>query len=409
MPMRHALLAPLLVASTAGLLAQAVAPPPVATGLVPILEARLAKIPGTTGVFVKHLGDGAEAGVRADRAFSSASVIKLTFLVRAFQLADTGTLDLSERITLDRSHVRHGTGIFQFKDPGLQPTWRDLLTEMVITSDNTATDLVLMKIGGPAAVTSWLEASGYGGLQSLGRPHDYRRDLLARLDPAFAQLTAEETTGLLYAMDGNPLFDHYTTLFTGPKAAWVATVTEAGNKRRFATERNDLTSSDRAFWLGAMTPRDTARLLEAIERGTAASPASCAAMRQMLRNQQLGTRRLPRYVPVPVGHKTGDGGTIANDAGILYAPSGPIVVAVFASGITGDYGDAEEQIRTPRPRRGGLLREALTRGATIPGHGPPRAPPRLGHRRRRRARLRPRLAGFRAGAGRHGDGGADPQ
>jgi beta-lactamase class A len=342
--MRHTLLAFLLVAAaTGGLLAQA----PAATGaadLVAVLEARLARIPGTTGVFVRHLGTGVEAGVRPDQGFSSASVIKLAFLVRAFQLADQGRLDLGARVTLDRTHLRHGTGIFQFKDPGLQPTWRDLLTEMVITSDNTATDLVLMKIGGPAAVTGWLKASGYAGLQSFGRPHDYRRDLLARLDPAFARLTAEETTGLLYAMDGNPLFERYRPLFAGPKAAWVATVTDAGNKRRFATDRNDLTASDPAFWLGAMTPRGTARLLEAIQEDRAAAPASCAAMRTMLRNQQLGTRRLPRYVPVPVGHKTGDGGTIANDAGILYAPSGPIVVAVFASGIAGDYGDAEDQI-----------------------------------------------------------------
>ena len=345
--MRYALLPLVLAVAATSLQAQAPAPPAgssATASLTTVLEARLAKIPGTTGVFVKHLGTGAEAGVRAGEAFSSASVIKLAFLVRAFQLADQGRLDLAERVTLDRSHLRHGTGIFQFKDPGLQPTWRDLLTEMVITSDNTATDLVLMKVGGPAAVTEWLTASGYTGLQSLGRPHDYRRDLLARLDPAFARLTAEETTGLMYAMDANPLFEHYRTLFTGPKTAWVATVTDAGNKRRLAADRNDLTSSDRAFWLGAMTPRDTARLLEAIERDTAASPDACAAMRTMLRNQQLGTRRLPRYVSVPVGHKTGDGGTIANDAGILYTPSGPIVVAVFANGIRGPYGDAEEEI-----------------------------------------------------------------
>jgi len=47
---------------------------------------------------------------------------------------------------------------------------------------------------------------------------------------------------------------------------------------------------------------------------------------------------------VPVGHKTGDSGNIANDVGIIYARSGPIVVAFFSNGITGAYGEAEDRI-----------------------------------------------------------------
>ena len=96
-------------------------------------------------------------------------------------------------------------------------------------------------------------------------------------------------------------------------------------------ESDDRTSTDRKFWLGSMTPKETARLLESIERGTAASKASCDAMLRTLRRQQLGARRLPHFIDVPVGHKTGDGGTIANDVGVVYAKSGPIVVAFFAT------------------------------------------------------------------------------
>ena len=47
---------------------------------------------------------------------------------------------------------------------------------------------------------------------------------------------------------------------------------------------------------------------------------------------------------MPVAHKTGDGGTIANDAGIIYSRSGPIVVSFFASGVNGSYADAEDRI-----------------------------------------------------------------
>jgi hypothetical protein len=164
------------------------------------------------------------------------------------------------------------------------------------------------------------------------------------LDPALADLTAEETTGLLYAMDGNPLFTAYRTVFTGPKAAWVDIVTAPGSRRRFASLREEQTSKNQALWLGSMTPRDTARLLEDIQRGRAASPYSTGEMLNALRRQQLGARRLPHFVSVPVAHKTGDGGTIANDAGILYTRSGPVVVAVFANGVEGSYAEAEDRI-----------------------------------------------------------------
>jgi 2-iminobutanoate/2-iminopropanoate deaminase len=45
-----------------------------------------------------------------------------------------------------------------------------------------------------------------------------------------------------------------------------------------------------------------------------------------------------------VAHKTGDSGNIANDVGIIYSRSGPIVIAVLATGITGPYGEAEDRI-----------------------------------------------------------------
>ncbi len=313
-------------------------------GLQALLDAELAAFPAATGVYVKHLSTGEEAAVRADQDFSTASVIKLTFMVRAYQLADRKELDLDERITLTRAHLRHGTGVFQYHDAGLQPTLRDAITEMIITSDNTATDIVLMKIGGPAAVTKWLTEGGYPGLASYGRPHDYRRDLLALVDPAFAALTAEETSALMYASDRNPLFDRYTDLFTGPRSKWIAVVRDPANRQRLARERDQRTSLDRKFWLGSMTPKDTGRLLESIERGTAASKTSCDAMLLALRRQQLGSRRLPHFIDVPVGHKTGDGGTIANDVGVIYARSGPIVVAFFANSVTGSYAEAEDRI-----------------------------------------------------------------
>jgi beta-lactamase class A len=329
----------LLLPLAAGLSAQA---PP--SGLTRLLESELARFPARTGVYVKHLGTGEEASVRADEAFSSASVIKIPIMIRAFQLADAKALDLSERVEIRRADLRDGSGVLQYHDIGLTPTYRDLITEMVITSDNTATDLMVRRIGGVEALNAWLGSSGFAHTQMVGRGHEYRKKLLTLINPEFANLTAEETTGLQYASQDSALFDLYADLFTGPRSKWVDVVRDPANRRTLAEYRNRLTVEDRAYWLGDMTPRETGRLLEAIERGTLTSKASAATMKTIMGRQQAGTRRIPHFLDVPVAHKTGDSGVIANDVGLVSARSGTVIISFFVNGITGPYAETEDRI-----------------------------------------------------------------
>jgi beta-lactamase class A len=290
-PRRCAIAALMAAAVTIGASAQA---PPVTT-LQRSLEAAMAQFPGRAGIWVKHLTTGEEAAVRADETFNSASVIKLPVLVLAYQLADAQTLSLDERLTIRKEDVRGGSGIFRYHDAGLQPTFRDVLMQMVITSDNTATDLAIAKVGGVARVNAWLRERGYADA-----------------------LTLTQTTGELFAK--------YAAL---PQGA----------------NRNEKTNSDRAYWLGEMTPRATGRLLEAMQRETLVTPAAAQEMIRVMRAQQAGARRLPHFVSVPIAHKTGDfPPVLANDVGIAFARSGPIVIAFFANAITGNYGAAEDQI-----------------------------------------------------------------
>jgi beta-lactamase class A len=313
------------------------------TPLTRALDEALRSFPARTAIYVKHLKTGEEAAVRADDAFNSQSVIKIPIMVRAFQLAEQGTLKLDERVTLTRAMLRDGSGILQYADLGLQPTLSDLIQQMIITSDNTATDEMTTRVGGVEALNTWLAASGYR-LRMVNRGWEYRRKLLARIDPRFAAITAEEVTGLQYAMTGSPTFDLYRPLFTGDRAAWLDVVRDPANRRRHGENQRKLMVEDRDIWLGDITAREIARMLEAIERETIVSPASAATMRTFMRRQLAGSRRLPHFVDVPIAHKTGDAGNIANDVGIMYARSGPIVIAVLVTGITGSYGEAEDRI-----------------------------------------------------------------
>jgi beta-lactamase class A len=278
-------------------LAVAVLAVPVAIAQTPLhnlLTRSAADFPGKAGIWVKHLTTGETAGVRDSEIFNSASVIKIPVMVLAFQMTDRGELKLDERVTIRQQDVRGGSGVFRYHDEGLQPTFRDVLMQMIITSDNTATDLSIAKVGGVARVNDWLKQAGYADGQRL-----------------------TQTTGELFAK--------YNAL----KPA----------------DRNVKTNTDRSYWLGEITPRSVGLMLEAIEKKTIASAASCEAMVRMMRAQQAGQRRLNHYVSVPVAHKTGDfPPVLANDVGIIYARSGPIVVSYLGNAITGNYGDAEDRI-----------------------------------------------------------------
>ena len=53
-----------------------------------------------------------------------------------------------------------GSGILPYFESGLQPTVRDLLTLMIIISDNTATDIMVDYLGGAAVIEGYMHELG---------------------------------------------------------------------------------------------------------------------------------------------------------------------------------------------------------------------------------------------------------
>lgn len=77
---------------------------------------------------------------------------------------------------------------------------------------------------------------------------------------------------------------------------------------------------------------DVAHLLKLILTKRAVNPAASGGMLQLLL-QQRRNDRLPMVLPpgIPVAHKTGELTNLRNDAGIVFAPSGPYLFAALVS------------------------------------------------------------------------------
>src|SRR5271167_4005595 len=98
------------------------------------------------GIYIKCLETGEEIAINADRPMDTMSVIKIPLMVEAFRQIGDGKFRLEDRVELKDSDKRPGTGIIRSLDPGVALTIKDLLTLMIIVSDNTATDLMYAKV-----------------------------------------------------------------------------------------------------------------------------------------------------------------------------------------------------------------------------------------------------------------------
>ena len=103
---------------------------------------------GEVGLQISTLEGQLLATLGADAVFPAASTIKVPLLLLALERVQAGALDLNERFELHAGDRVGGAGVLHELGAGLRPSLQDLLTLMIIVSDNTATNLVIDSPGG---------------------------------------------------------------------------------------------------------------------------------------------------------------------------------------------------------------------------------------------------------------------
>ncbi len=108
---------------------------------------------GHAGIVVRSLDGRTLAEVEPDRAFTAASLIKLPILAAAL---DAG---LPSRLRLPVNPPVAGSGVLAHLTDVSDLTVRDLLTLMIVVSDNTATNTIIDRLG-MEEVNAWCERHG---------------------------------------------------------------------------------------------------------------------------------------------------------------------------------------------------------------------------------------------------------
>jgi beta-lactamase class A len=127
---------------------------------------------GKVALYATQLNTGKVASLDADAVVQTASVIKLTILFEAMEQVRSGKAHWDDKITLAPGDAVSGSGLLLFLDTPQVLTLKDVLTLMVIMSDNTATNLAIDKIGLDAvnARIAWMGLKDTHLYKKIGKP-----------------------------------------------------------------------------------------------------------------------------------------------------------------------------------------------------------------------------------------------
>ena len=103
---------------------------------------------GVLAVAILDLSTGQKYLLHADEVLPTASSIKIAILTELYLQAQQGKLKLTELYTLQKSDIVGGSGVAEALTPGVtRLTLRDVAALMISVSDNSATNVIIDRIG----------------------------------------------------------------------------------------------------------------------------------------------------------------------------------------------------------------------------------------------------------------------
>jgi beta-lactamase class A len=228
---------------------------------------------GKVSLYAKSLRTGQTVAINPDVPVNTASVIKVAIMLEAMYQVKDGRASFDDTLALRKEDQVSGSGVlFLFHTPA-EINFETAIVLMITQSDNTATNLVLAKVG-RGNVNQRLRALGFPlttSIRPIGRPAE-----------------------------------------------------------------GDQSPELKPFGIGRTTAREMAGILESINRCDLGDHTLCARMIDIMEHQ-FWRNGIPHYledadtteVASHVANKTGSLDHVRNDVGLVYTKDGPIVISAF--------------------------------------------------------------------------------
>lgn len=276
--------------------------------------------PCRMGVSVRRVGHGSIAELNSKRTFPLASVYKVPLMATLFHKVELGEIDLDERLVLRDEDKSLGSSDLQYLRPGLSLTLHDLCYEMIVHSDNTATDMIHYRLGIDAP-EEYMRELGLKSFDIYCPNREYFLMFLGWSD-RFKGMRLREIANAWKGMSRTQRIDtlmeiRKQTRDRSPREAQELAIELWGRADEKETAEDRYASS---VIDNHGSPGDVSRLLELIVTNGIASKENTG---QMLEYMVLcdSRDRLPGKIPpeVKVGNKTGTVPGTQNDCAIIFA------------------------------------------------------------------------------------------
>jgi beta-lactamase class A len=264
---------------------------------------------GRISVYVSDYTRGVRYRHDIDKPCYLASGVKITFMLEVFRQVQRGILSMDDVLTYEADDVRDGAPRINKKKLGDRVTVRELLGLMIHASDNSASDMLVRKVG-IENVNLGLAAEGFSGFGRITSLLDVRRGVYRAVDPAADDLGPLEIRKLRWTSIWDPQVRQLERM--------------VGKPPRTYRKEDLLAAYDRFYETGVNHAKleTVGDLLERLAQRTLVSEAASEEMLKLLYGVGTGHNRIRARLPpgTPVAHKTGSQYERICDLGLIGLP-----------------------------------------------------------------------------------------
>lgn len=270
------------------------------------------RYPVRFGIYIKDLASGRELSLGGERTWYIASGVKLPIALEVLKQAEEGRLSLDERIELTEGDFVDGAGATNRKKPGSRVSIRFLLEQMLIRSDNTASDVLIRRVGLERihqSLNEWVPE----GFTRITRLSDVRRLAFSGLHPDARRLTGRDFIRLKAIRDERKKREAFAKL-AGVSPGALNPVSLKSSYEAYYSKRLNSARLD-AYGL----------LLERFAKGELLGAEGTRTLLEILGRVQTGKKRIRAGLPpeMSFAHKTGTQRERVCDFGIARRAQNP--------------------------------------------------------------------------------------
>ncbi|WP_311222205.1 MULTISPECIES: serine hydrolase [unclassified Acidovorax] len=263
------------------------------------------------GVYVRDLNTGEAMSFHAGERWYLASSVKVPVAVAVLRGVERGAFTLDTPLTLREADYVDGAGPAKRQPVGSALTVRWLLEQMIIYSDNTATDMLIGLVGQPA-VNAVAQEAVPGGLDRITTLADVRRHAYSQLTPEAVHLSGSDFLTLKAQRGDREVKETLARLVRVPTASLAPIGVGDAFEAYYATGLN----SGRLDAYG--------ELLAQLVQGRLLNAAHTRYLLDVMERVKTGPQRIKAGLPsgTRFAHKTGTQRARTCDSGLVtFAPS----------------------------------------------------------------------------------------